>query len=71
MAATIFQSRLVDATTCIHEVFDGERKPSLRTFRTWQSRRLIPFRKVGHLVFFDPAEVRAALDKRFRVESID
>jgi hypothetical protein len=65
------QSRLVDVFTCIDEIFDGERKPSLRTFRQWQARGWIPFRKIGRLTFFDPQEVRIALDRRCRVESID
>jgi hypothetical protein len=65
------QSRLVDVFTCIDEVFDGDRKPSLRTFRDWQAKGLIPFRKIGRLTFFDPFEVRAALDKRCLVEAID
>lgn len=64
------QSRLVDVLTCIGEVFDGERKPSLRTFRDWQAKGLIPFRKIGRLTFFDPLEVRAALDKRCRVQAL-
>ena len=69
--ASQLHSRLVDAATCIDEIFDGESKPSFRTFREWQAKGWIPFRKIGRLTFFDPFEVRAALDKRCRVESID
>ena len=63
-------SRLVDVVSCIDEVFDGERKPSLRTFRLWQAKGLIPYRKIGRLTFFDPLEVRIALDKQFRIRPL-
>jgi hypothetical protein len=62
---------LVDAEACIDRIFDGERKPSLRTFRQWQARGLIPFLKIGRLTFFDPGEVRHALSKRCRVQAAD
>ena len=72
MRANIFESqgRLVDAQSCIDEVFQGERKPSMRSFRKWQADGLIPFHKIGRLTFFDPLQVRAALDKRCRIEAI-
>ena len=62
-----FKTGLVDATSCIEELFDRESKPSLRTFREWQAKGIIPFLKIGRLTFFDPEEVRAALNKRCRV----
>jgi hypothetical protein len=68
---TEISNKLVDADTCINEVFTPEARPSLRTFREWQAKGMIPFRKIGRLTFFDPFEVRAALDKRCRVEAID
>lgn len=39
-----------------------------RTIRSWQAARVIPFRKVGRLVLFDPVEVFGHLDKYHRVE---
>jgi hypothetical protein len=64
-------SGLLDAEACINQLFDGESKPSLRTFREWQARGLIPFLKIGRLTFFDPEEVRSALDKRCRVQAAE
>jgi hypothetical protein len=65
-------NQLVDAITCIDLIFAGSRrKPSMRSFLEWKKRGLIPFRKVGHLVFYDPHEVRAALDKQCRVKASD
>jgi hypothetical protein len=34
-----------------------------RTLRKWRQDRIIPFLKVGAVVLYDPAMVRAALDK--------
>lgn len=35
-----------------------------------QAKRLVPFRKIGRKVYFDPEEVRRAIDTQFKVESI-
>ncbi|MFZ4594858.1 MAG: hypothetical protein ACOYOF_11410 [Verrucomicrobiaceae bacterium] len=43
--------------------------PSLRWLREQTAKRTIPFLKVGHKVFFDPAKVRQSLAKRFTVEA--
>ena len=42
---------------------DPVSRPSLRWIREMQSRRAIPFLKIGHKVFFEPARVQAALRK--------
>jgi hypothetical protein len=34
-----------------------------------QDRRLIPYKKIGRRVFFDPEEVRRALDRQFSVHA--
>jgi hypothetical protein len=62
---------LVDAQGCINRVFEEGSKPSLRTFREWQARGMIPFLKIGKLTFFDPEEVRRALNKRCRVQAAE
>lgn len=64
-------SGLADAEACIRKVFAEESRPSLRTFRYWQSRGWIPYLKVGRLTFFDPEEVRAALNRRCRVQAAE
>lgn len=38
---------------------------STRTISHWMSQRLLPYRKIGRTVLFDPAEVEQAL-QRFR-----
>ena len=42
---------------------------SPRTLSIWMARRIIPFRKIGRTVLFDPAELDAALNK-FRVAAV-
>jgi excisionase family DNA binding protein len=36
---------------------------SLRTLKSWVAARLIPYVKVNRLVLFEPAKVKAALEK--------
>lgn len=61
-------SPLLPAAALLREVFpDDEKRPSVRWLRKMQTERLIPYRKLGRFVFFDPAEVRSALDKAFSV----
>lgn len=60
---------LVDALRLLETIFDPESRPSLRWLRDQTAKRTIPFLKIGHKVYFDPAKVRQALAKRFTVES--
>jgi hypothetical protein len=36
---------------------------SLRTLKGWVATRLVPYMKVNRLVLFEPAKVKAALEK--------
>ena len=61
---------LVDARKCLELLFPDERsRPTLRTFLEWKAQGLFPFRKFGRLVFYDPVEVRRAIDRRLKVEA--
>lgn len=65
-------SQLVGAEACIKIVFpDEESRPAIRTFRAWQANRYFPFHKIGRRTFFDPEQVRAALDRRFKILPVD
>jgi hypothetical protein len=44
-------------------------RPSLRTLREWQAQRIVPYVKIGRLVFFNPVKVRQSIAKRFTVEA--
>ena len=38
-------------------IFPAGKEPSIRTLRAWTKLRRIPHRRVGHFVYYDPAEV--------------
>ena len=49
---------------------DESSRPSLRWLRKMRQRRLVPFYRIGgRMVLFDAGEVRAALEKQFKVEA--
>jgi len=60
---------LVRAEKCLEIIFPEDDRPSLRCFRSWQAKRLIPFRKIGRIVMFDPLEVRRAIDRQFTIKA--
>jgi hypothetical protein len=61
----MIKDKLVDAEQLLNQLFSPECKPSLRWLRTQTKAKVIPFIRIGHLVFFDVEMVRAALvDKR-------
>ena len=54
---------LVDAERCLEALWPDERcRPKLRWFLEQKKKGRIPFKKVSHFVFFDPREVRRAID---------
>jgi len=66
--AMTYLAGLVGAETCLRLVFPDEAtRPCLRYFRELQRKRLLPFKKIGRRTFFDPVEVRRALDRQFSV----
>ena len=61
--------RLVNAERLLEILFDEESRPSVRWLRKQTARQAVPFIKVGHLVFFDPARVRKAWDHSHTVKA--
>lgn len=61
---------LVDANGLREAIWPRpESRPSLRTIREWQSKRLLPVVKIGRLVYFDVSKCRQAIASRFTVEA--
>lgn len=61
---------LVGVQRCLELLFPDEAsRPGIRTFREWQSRGYLPYHKIGRRTFFDVDEVRAALDRKFRIHA--
>lgn len=48
-------------------VFPEGKAPSIRTLRKWTKLRRIPFHRVGHFVYFDPAEVSVHIRSKLKV----
>ncbi len=38
-------------------IFPSGKEPSIRTLRSWTKLRRIPHHRVGHFIYYDPAEV--------------
>jgi len=59
--------KLLDGKGLLACLFDEESRPSLRWLHAMQAQRRIPYIKMGHLVRYDPVEVRAALAEQWTV----
>jgi len=48
-------------------IFPVGHEPSIRTLRAWTKLRRIPHHKVGHFVYYDPAEVAVHIRTKLKV----
>ena len=48
-------------------IFPAGKEPSIRTLREWTKLRRIPHHKVGHFVYYDPAEVAVHIRTKMKV----
>lgn len=48
-------------------VFPEGKAPSIRTLREWTKLRRIPYHRVGHFVYYDPAQVAGHIRTKLRV----
>jgi hypothetical protein len=48
-------------------VFPRDREPSIRTLREWTKRRWIPHHRLGHFVYYSPAEVAEHIRNKLKV----
>ena len=62
------ESRLTDILGLrLSGVFPQGKEPSIRTLREWTKLRRIPFHRVGHFVYYDPAQVAGHIRTKLRV----
>jgi hypothetical protein len=54
--------QLVDAVELLQIIFKPKCRPTVRWLRDQQKKRRVPFVKIGRLVFFQPSQVRAAMN---------
>ena len=63
-----FETQLIDIQALrVCGIFPKGNEPSIRTLRDWTKLRRIPYHKVGHFVYFDPAEVSHYIRTRLRI----
>ena len=48
-------------------IFPEGKEPSVRTLREWTKVRRIPHHRVGHFVYYDPAEVATHIRTKLKV----
>jgi len=48
-------------------IFPTGKEPSIRTLRAWTTLRHIPHHRVGHFVYYDPAEVADHIRTKLKV----
>jgi hypothetical protein len=48
-------------------IFPKGKEPSICTLRSWTKLQRLPHHKVGHFVYFDPAEVALHIRTRLKV----
>lgn len=62
-------NRLVGGDELLQKLFDDGSRPSMRWLRTMTKNRVLPYVRIGRLVFFDPVMVRSYLEKKRTVTS--
>lgn len=48
-------------------IFPEGKEPSIRTLRSWTKVRRIPHHRVGHFIYYDPAEVANHIRTRLKI----
>lgn len=48
-------------------IFPAGNEPAIRTLREWTRLRVIPSHRVGHFVYYDPAEVAVHIRTKLKV----
>lgn len=61
---TVNGQKLVTEEGLIKNLFEPDCAPSLRTIRRWRYERIIPYVKIGSMVFFDVEKVRESLARK-------
>ena len=56
---------IVGLRTC--GIFPKDHEPSIRTLREWTRLRRLPHHRVGHFVYYDPAEVAVHIRTKLKI----
>ena len=67
-ASLCIDSQLTDIVGLrLSGIFPRDKEPSIRTLREWTKLRRIPHHRVGHFVYYDPAEVAVHIRTKLKV----
>jgi hypothetical protein len=69
-AMKIDTDKLVTGAVLLETIFHETDRPKMRWLQYMCKKRVIPYYKIGHLVRFDVAKVRAKLEKKNVVQAI-
>lgn len=62
------ETKLTDITGLrLSGIFPEGKEPSIRTLREWTKIRRIPHHRVGHFVYYDPAEVAGHIRSKLKI----
>jgi hypothetical protein len=67
-APALIESQLTDIVGLRQSgIFPKDKEPSIGTLRNWTKLRRIPHHRVGHFVYYDPAEVAGHIRTKLKV----
>lgn len=62
------ETKLTDIVGLRHSgIFPEGKEPSIRTLREWTKLRRIPCHRLGHFVYYDPAEVSLHIRTKLKI----
>ena len=65
---TTMENKLTDVVGLrLSGLFPPGKEPSIRTLRQWTKLRRIPHHRVGHFVYYDPAEIAVYIRTKLKV----
>ena len=68
LASPCIESQLTDIVGLrLSGIFPKNKEPSIRTLREWTKLRRIPHHRLGHFVYYDPAEVAVHIRTKLKV----
>lgn len=70
MSIAIDPAKLITGPELLALLFTTDARPSERWLREQRTKRVIPYYKIGHNIYYDPEKVRAALERRNLVKSV-
>lgn len=62
--------KMVNGDKLLETLFHESDRPSCRTLQYWRERRIIPYYKIGGLIYYDVTQVRESLEKKNKIRAL-